>query len=172
MKKLLIPIVMLLLGTGAGVGAGLVFGAPPPAEVKEGGDTEHTDDQDTPDEDTAHADSDDHGDSSGEPDYIKIPNQFVVPILTDGKMRAMVIVTLALEADEKERAAIQHKEPKLRDAFLKAMFDHASIGGFDGNFTENAPMQLLHGALLKRGREIAGSGLFDVLILEIARQDI
>lgn len=168
MKKMLLPIIMLLMGLGAGAGAGL-FMAPNPSETSASNDhdphaEETAQSHATEPSDAAHADAEDG--------YYKFQQQFVVPVVKQGKMRRMVIMSLALVAPETLRPDLVKHEPKLRDALLRAMFDHATLGGFDGNFTENGPMAQLYERLLQASRAVVGTTVSEVLILEIARQDL
>ena len=118
-----------------------------------------------------------HGDSkhaSGETagqDYVKLDNQFVVPVIEGGRTEALMMLALSLEIDPAIRAAVFENEPKLRDAFLRVMFDHANAGGFGGGFTAEGPIEALRVALRERARAILGPGARDVLIVDIARQD-
>lgn len=172
MKKFLIPVILTILGAGAGLGAGYVLGpkAPEQAAQTEEGTSAQTPENQT--ENAAEIPNDNHLLPSDNANYFKIQNQFIVPIIHHGKMTGMVLMSLAIEADPSLRDTIFKHEPKLRDAFLRVMFDHANIGGFDGNFTESGPMQLLDESLLRVAQGMIGNGIRDVLILEIARQEL
>lgn len=159
MVKFLLPILLALLGTAGGVAAGYFLKSPAAAH----GDAQ----TETPVED-AHP----HDDHEAEPDYFRIQQQFIVPIIHDGKMKSVVVTSLAIESTEAVRSAIIKREPKLRDALLGALFDHATIGGFEGNFVETGPMGLLKSSLLQVAREIVGPEVASVLILEIGKQDM
>jgi hypothetical protein len=63
-------------------------------------------------------------------------------------------------------------EPKLRDAFLQVLFDHANTGGFDGVFTATNVMRSLRAALLDAAGTAVPDLVRDVLILDIQRQDV
>jgi hypothetical protein len=78
---------------------------------------------------------------------------------------------LALEVDAGQNSAVFDREPRLRDAFLRAMFAHANAGGFDGSFTEATAMDPLREALGEAARRILGPVVRDVLIMDITRQD-
>jgi flagellar FliL protein len=53
------------------------------------------------------------------------------------------------------------------------MFRHANTGGFDGAFTTGRKMEDLRAALLAAARQVFGeTPVDDVLIIEIARQDV
>lgn len=171
MKKLLLPIILLLVGTGAGVGAGIVLKPEPePEEIAEHGDaaclpTEHVEGSHedipviAPVEDVA-------------VEYVEMDNQFVVPVIADDAVAAMVVVSLSIEVPTGGRDAVTGVAPKLRDVFLHAMFDHANIGGFSGNFTSNNNMRVLREDLLREAQGVIGETARDVLIVEIVRQDI
>lgn len=112
-----------------------------------------------------------HGEDGSETEYAKLNNQFVVPVVEDSRVAALVVLSISLEVPMGSAAVIFEQEPKLRDAFLRTLFDHANIGGFDGNFTQTARMDTLRRVLFETGRNLLGSQLRDVLITDIARQD-
>lgn len=105
------------------------------------------------------------------PDYAKLNNQFVVPVLEKGRVVSMVILSLSLEVPTGTSEKVYDVEPKLRDAFLQVLFDHSNAGGFRGSFTDGANLVLLRRALLEAAKGILGDGVSDVLIVEIVRQD-
>lgn len=160
MKKLL-PLILLLVGSGAGVGAG-VFMRPPPPEMTE-------------EEAQIHAEKQKELESESEEpptsEYVKLSNQFVVPIVNDERVNAMVVMSLSIEVEAGQKDAVFLREPKLRDSFLQVLFDHANIGGFDGEFTSARNLAILRQALVEIARKDMGDTVTDVLIQEIARQD-
>lgn len=174
MIRKLIPVLLALLGLGAGVGAGFALrpaGDAPPAEGH--GEEAPAD---------AHASGGhgaeapaaaghDAGAEDGAPEYVKLNNQFVVPVLEGGRVVSMVILSLNLEVGAGQSEAIYAREPKLRDAFLQVLFDHANAGGFRGSFTDGSNLVILRRALLEKARTVAGEAVLDVLISDIARQD-
>lgn len=105
------------------------------------------------------------------PEYVKMNNQFVIPVLEDGRVNSMVIVSLSLEVTTGSSEQVYSREPKLRDAFLQVLFDHANAGGFRGAFTDGSNLILLRKALLEKARSVIGEDVQDVLISDIARQD-
>lgn len=159
MKKLL-PLVCLMIGVGAGVGAG-VFLKPAPENAE-------TADFDKPAKDSS---SKDASDGLEDREYVKMNNQFVVPVLRDGAVGALVVMSLSLEVPAGQKDAIYSHEPKLRDSFLQVLFDHANVGGFDGAFTDANNLAVIRGALREVATRDMGDQISDVLIVEIARQD-
>lgn len=191
MLKKLMPIVLLLVGTGAGVGAG-IFLRPPAAEPagahgdagdghgasdkahKEEGDPAKKDDgahgKKADGSDDGHGDGHDEGADALE--YVKLNNQFVVPIVKDQNVAALVVLALSLEVPASKKDDVYRREPRVRDSILQVLFDHANIGGFDGAFTEAKMLDTLRGALRDVAqRDLGADVVNDVLILEIARQD-
>lgn len=173
MKKLL-PIILLLLGTGAGVGAGVLLRPEPSilADATSKLNNEPVSQTVGKKELEAPDNAAKLGSSDQEAEYIKLSNQFVIPIVKKGKVISLVVLALSLEIPSGMKEAVFRREPKIRDSFLQVLFDHANIGGFDGEFTEAGMLDLLRGALREIAQRDLGSDLVsDVLILEIARQD-
>jgi len=168
MIKKLIPVLLALVGIGGGIGAGVVL-KPAPAEVVE---TQPfgTGKMAIKGHDTA----DDHGDEVAIDtlEYIKLNNQFVVPIVHQKTVTAMVVMSLSVEVSPDGADAVYTREPKLRDGFLQVLFDHANMGGFDGEFTSASNMDVLRMALRDVAKRIVGEAVNSVLITEIARQDV
>ena len=163
MLKFLIPFILFSIGTGAGVGAALFLGESP----------EETADGPAEDNDEHAKAADDHHDKQPEGlEYVKLNNQFVVPVVSEGRMTSMVVLALNLEVTQGSTTEIYAQEPKIRDAFLQILFDHANLGGFDGAFTSAGKLELLKRALLEMAQKISGDTVREVLISDIARQDI
>lgn len=165
MKAILVPTILLLAGSGAGVGAGLLLTPPVESELA-------SSDQNCIEaaEMTAAA-TPARMDVSEEREYAKLNNQFIIPIVEDGLVAALVVMSLNLEVTVGSRTAIFAAEPKLRDRFLQVMFDHANTGGFSGNFTTGTNMRILRDDLLRAAVAVSGQRVTDVLVIDIVRQD-
>ena len=171
MIKKLLPILLALVGLGAGVGGGLMLRpATEIVQIDPCGDVGATDPN--------HPQADAHGDEGHADEenaafeYVKLNNQFVIPDLEGGRVVAMVVLSLSLEARTGARETIYAREPKLRDAFLQVLFDHANTGGFKGAFTDSSTMNALRHALLEVAQKTIGPDINDVLVIDIVRQDI
>lgn len=103
-------------------------------------------------------------------EYVDLDNQFIVPVVEQGDISAMVVLGLGLEVTAGSKDAIYQLVPRLRDALLRVMFDHANAGGFSGNFTEGGRLDDLRRALLEAAQKVAGDAVTAVLISNIARQ--
>ncbi len=150
MMKKLAPVFLVLMGLGVGTGAGIVLR---PASEQAEATPEHVEDRPATTE------------------FVKLNNQFVIPVVEDGRVSSLVILALSVEVALGSAEAVFAKEPKLRDALLQVLFDHANAGGFKGVFTDGANLTLLRLALLETTRKTIGETVVDVLISDIARQD-
>lgn len=180
MIKKLMPIVLLLVGVGGGVGAGLMLrpevslgdagtGGDMEAEQGPGGEKSKIGNNQADE----NADTDTGGVSGdATTEFVKMNNQFVIPIVSSEKVIALVVMGLSIEVSAGKSDLIYRREPKLRDSFLQVLFDHANIGGFDGAFTSADTLGRLRDALREVAQRDAGKdAVKDVLIIEIARQD-
>ena len=105
------------------------------------------------------------------PEYVKLNNQFVIPVVEAGQVAALVVVSLSLEVSAGSAELVFEREPKLRDVFLQVLFDHANAGGFRGSFTDGSNLVILRQALKEVAMQVLGDKVRDVLIVDIARQD-
>lgn len=174
MRKLL-PLLLVLVGIGGGVGAGLALKpAPDPeAHAAEGEAPAGEEDAETPAEDhaaqPAPAGEGEPPDSSTE--FVKLNNQFIVPVVVNGRVNSLVVMSISLQVAAGNRETVFAREPKLRDSFLQVLFDHANSGGFDGMFTTSENLRTLRMALLESARKALGEMVSDVLIIDLVRQD-
>ena len=190
MKKLA-PLLLALLGLGAGLGAGLMLKPAPeaaqppsacvaePAEAGRGhGEARRaraarppatSPAEADPFEPVAHAEKK----TAAELAYVPMDKPFVVPVFAGEKVVAMVVVSLSVETETEAAPTVEAVKPRLRDSFLKVMFRHANSGGFDGSFTSRP--QDGRPEVGAAGRRARGDGaetpVEEVLITEIARQD-
>ena len=158
MKKL-IPVIFVIFGLAGGVGAGM-FLAPPEK------DTELA--ECTPDEKPASIEISEPVDV----EFVKLNNQFVVPVVSDDLVKSLVVLSLSIEAKKGKVEDVYSYEPKLRDEFLQVLFDYAHIGGFDGSFTNSNNLSKLKAQLLTSAKSIMGEVVHGVLISDIVRQDV
>jgi len=162
----LLPILLALVGLGGGVGAGIALRPAPQEAVVMANPC-----GEVPAEHPAPENTKPEEDANAAHDYVKLNNQFVVPVVDDGRISSLVVLSLSLEIGTGQSETIYQREPKLRDAFLQVMFDHANSGGFNGSFTNSIPMSVLRNALREAAQKTLGSIVSDVLIMDIVRQD-
>lgn len=152
MKTLVLPLILLLAGVGGGAAAGFLL-RPVPEEDPDAAATAADDVEEEP------------------PEYVRLSNQFVIPVLEDGSVTSLVILSLGLEVEPGATNTVFAHEPKLRDVFLQVLFSHANTGGFRGSFTDAANLIPLRSALSEAASGVLPDIVRDVLINDIARQD-
>lgn len=156
MIRKLVPLLLALAGLGGGLGAG-VFLRPAPEQVEVDAEADR--------------EAGDHTTAPRLTEFVKMNNQFVVPVVERGKVSALVVLSLSLEVETGTTESIYEREPKLRDVFLQVLFDHANVGGFSGSFTDGANLVVLRTSLREAASLVLGKTVKDVLITDIARQD-
>lgn len=187
MKKiltLLIPILALV----AGVAAGDILRPAPEGTEQAAAEGDHGDAKpaadghaaakapDHPAPTNGHAAAADHGGSHGDETavpaeaWFTFPSQFFVPLMRNGDMGAVMILTLTIETGGAELPAMEQQEHRLRDALLRELLIHANTGGFDGNFTSEARLAPLRERLQKAAQASTDLPVKAVLIEDIARQ--
>lgn len=102
--------------------------------------------------------------------WFTFPTQFFVPLMRNGDMGAVMILTLTLETTGNDLEAMEKQEHRLRDALLRELLIHANTGGFDGNFTSEARLAPLRDRLHKAAQASTALPVKAVLIEDIARQ--
>ncbi len=165
MKPFILPVVLALFGAGAGAGAGIFFKST--TEVSEELITNPCGDA----PETAATTPVEELEPGAPRDFARLNNQFIIPVVEDGRVTSLVVMSLQLEVRPGRTESVFTVEPKLRDGFLQDMFNPANIGGFSGNFTTGSNMRRLRNELLQTARRIIGDDVTDVLITDIVRQD-
>jgi len=161
----IVPIILALMGLGAGVGSAIAL-RPDPAEMVASVPC------DAGEQKVADSAGQEEVPDDAEPDYVKLNNQFVIPIVAQGSVTALVVISLGLEVGSGGPELVYKREPKLRDAFLQVLFAHANTGGFDGNFTSGRKMEQLRSALREAAIKTLGSSVTDILIADVVRQEV
>ncbi|MCV2875862.1 flagellar basal body-associated protein FliL [Rhodobacteraceae bacterium XHP0102] len=190
MLRILIPVLFILLGIGLGAGAGIMLRPTPEmAETEsEAEDADPNSTSDTAQEDIS-ADTAQDGTtpqavensaaidgrvmpgSTANLEYVRLNNQFIVPIVREGTVRSLVVLSLVLEVETGQNQLVFNREPRLRDALLRVMFAHANAGGFDDVFTSSLAMTPLRQGMREAAIAVLGHIVNDVLIVDIMRQD-
>jgi len=164
MMRKLIPIILLCLGVAGGIGAGLAL-RPTPGPIE----PEQTSEQSEPSEANAARDDPKKNETK---EYVKLNNQFIVPIVHKPLVASLVVLSLSIEIEAGQADIVYSHEPKLRDVLLQVLFDHANIGGFGGAFTNANTMDILRISLTEAAQAVLGPSVSGVLITDIARQDV
>lgn len=162
----LVPIAIVVVALAAGAGAGHLL-RPAPVEVE--------------DDPTRGGEAPDGGAAtgaapvipkphSGEESVVSLRDNFVVPVLRDGRVWSYVVLTLGVVAGATEGDQILLREPLLRDGLMEALFLHGSLGGFENDFTEPQAMIRLRRRLDDMVERRLGDPTARILIVSMARQ--
>jgi hypothetical protein len=163
MIKFVLPVLSLIVGLGGGGAAAIMMG--PAASEQHGAGVDHSG--------TAEQDSATHdGEDDGPTEIVKLPNQFVVPVIVNKSVRSMVILTVALEVEQGQADFVRTLEPKLRDTFLDELFNLAAMGGFRDELISRKTLEIVRAALSQRARDVLRQKAVAVLITDMARQDV
>ncbi len=158
MKKLL-PILLAVVGLAIGGGAGFFLRpAPEPIEEAQDGDQKlavQEVEETAPENRT----------------FVKINNQFVIPVVRSDSVESLVVLSISLEANDTDTEILYSHEPKFRDAFIGVLFDYAYAGGFGEDFTSSPNLNRLRVALREAAQAVLPDRVLDVLITDIVRQD-
>lgn len=161
MIRKVMPVIVALLGTGGGVAAGMWLGP-----------GMRDDPISVPDDTTGALTERPIPDAKVDTEFVKLDNQFVIPIVQSDMISAMVVMSLTVEITKGATQQVYEREPKLRDAFLQVLFDHANMGGFAGEFTGSNTLDVLRAALTENAQRLLGDNVHGVLITGVARQDL
>lgn len=176
MIKKIIPIALPVLALVGGAFGGDMLRAPAsPADPAT--EAAAADDHGAAPADDGHGGGEDHGGGDhgggGDPTeaaYFQFPTQFFVPLMRQGDLRDVMILTVTLQTDGANLQALSKKEHILRDALLRQLMIHANTGGFDGNFTADRNLVTLREGLLQAAKAATDAPVTAVLIEDIARQ--
>jgi len=105
-------------------------------------------------------------------DYAKLDKHFIIPVIEEGTVTALVVITMAIEVEKESRDLVFEHEPKLRAEFLNVFFNHAQSGGFSGVFIHTEAMNDLRGSLNAAAWSVLGDAAHQVLITSLTRQDV
>ena len=153
MKKLF-PILLIIIAIAGGGAAG--FFLKPAPEVKE------------PDSKDEHVDESDVEERT----YVKIGRQTIIPVVNEGETQALMLFELAVDVPAGLSANVHEMEPRLRDAFLRELFQMSYTGAFMTNFTDDRVIEELRKNLTRAAQEHIGSKESEVLILDVMRQEM
>lgn len=165
MARKILMLLLPLLALVAGATGGDMLRPKPdptPAEAAEG--------HGAPDHETAAASGLDAATTPQNPAWMGFANQFFVPVMRDGDMKSLMILTLTIETSEEALENLRKREHRLRDALLRQLMIQANTGAFDGNFTSEPYLRGLRETLLEAARAAGGEEITAVLIEDIARQ--
>lgn len=115
-----------------------------------------------------------HGEEAESSDvyYFKFTREFVVPIIRNGRVHSLVILNLNLEADGEIASDLQGKEPKLRDNIMTSLITLSNDGTTFESVTSVENYELIRSTVLANLKSVVSTGISNVLIVDMAKQDL
>lgn len=104
--------------------------------------------------------------------FYKFSREFVVPVLKDGKVASLIILNIQIEADESSSQDLFQKDPKLRDNIMTTLIELSGDGRTFVKLTDVQTYESLRAIMLDNLRSVVPNGLRNVLIVDVAKQDL
>lgn len=188
MKHILTAIIAVVCIVAGGVGGHFLKSsgasaeaATAPAETGHGTKDDHAKDDHGQKDDKGKAKDDKHakagaqGKGGGAPGaiaYYKFPREFVVPLIENGRVSSLVILNINLEIDESASAQMFLIEPAVRDNIMTTLISLANDGKTFQTLSDIESYESMRALVLMNLRKAVPNGVRNVLILDMARQDI
>ncbi len=116
-----------------------------------------------------------HGDKSDGPvkevSFYKFSREFVVPIIRESRVDALVILNISLEVEGDTAQKLFTLDPKLRDNIMSTLIVLSNEPDLFDNMTQVENYERIRGEVLKNLRNVIPEGINNVLILDFAKQD-
>ena len=121
-----------------------------------------------------HGKSSSHGGDTaiGDVTYYKFTREFVVPMIENDRVQSLVILNLNLEVDSAISQKLFSKEPVLRDNIMTTLIQLSSGGRTLYSITDVHNYETVRSEILTNLRNEVPEGIHNVLILDMARQDL
>jgi uncharacterized protein YxeA len=178
--KLIITSLVAIIFIAIGSFAGVMLKTPTTAAA---GGSDHSESEDD------HGDHDDHkkddhgkkkgdakkGDkyaSSGDSEYFKFSREFVVPVMREDQVKSLVILHVTLETASGEADKLFSEEPKLRDNIMTTLIGLSNDGRTLDEPTNIEHYEMIRSMLLMNLRDSVSEGIVNVLIVDMAKQDL
>lgn len=180
--KQIVLVIIVLVGALAG-GAGGVFLKSRPASVHDSAPKASSHKSDSHGAESSHGDekkakkSGGHGSGHGSSDssevvYYKFSREFVVPLLENDKVKSLVILNINLEAEADVSGKLFSMEPKLRDNIMTTLINLSNDGVTLEEITDVHSYETIRSSILENLHKVVASGIKNVLILDVAKQDL
>ncbi|MEL6687540.1 MAG: hypothetical protein AAFP97_07950 [Pseudomonadota bacterium] len=164
MKALILPVLVSISAAGGVFAANMLNGGSQPAAAPaSGGDAYGAE--------ASAKDASATPEKTDTSDYMRFKRQFVVPVMRDQAVEALVLLNIGLDIEESKRDEIFKKEPRFRDSFIRELLQLSNDGYFNEEMTSPDTYEVVRETLLRSARTVQEKGVNDVLILDFSRQD-
>ncbi len=110
--------------------------------------------------------------SSSDLDYFKFSREFVVPIIRDGKVASLIILNINLEVDGSLTDELFSLEPKIRDNIMTTLVQLSNDGSTLVAISDVQNYESIRATLLMNLGKVVPSGIRNVLIVDMGKQDL
>lgn len=104
--------------------------------------------------------------------YYRFSREFIVPLINDGRVSSLVILNINLEVDSTASQTLFSMEPALRDNIMTTLITLSNDGRTFESISSIENYESLRAMILMNLKTAVPSGINNVLILDMARQDI
>ena len=104
--------------------------------------------------------------------YYKFSREFVVPVIRNNHVNSLVILHLSIEADSAISQKLFEMEPKLRDNIMTTLITISNDGRTFETLTDVESYESMRSLILMNLKTAVPSGIHNVLIMDMARQDV
>jgi hypothetical protein len=104
--------------------------------------------------------------------YFKFSREFIVPIIRQGRVDSLVILNLSLEADSSIDQKLFEMEPKLRDNVMTTLITLSNDGTTFESMTDVENYETIRSMVLMNLQTVVSTGIENVLIMDLAKQDV
>jgi flagellar basal body-associated protein FliL len=118
---------------------------------------------------------DGHGKEGGDAGgviYFKFSREFVVPVVSQGRVTSLVILNLNLEADADMSQKLFEMEPKLRDNIMTTLITISNDGQTFESMTDLENYESIRSMVMMNLKSVMSTGIHNVLIVDLAKQDL
>lgn len=109
---------------------------------------------------------------SGEVSYYRFTREFVVPIISNERVDSLVILNLNLEVDNSVSDKLFSMEPKIRDNIMTTLIKLSNDGDTLHSLTDVENYETIRALILANLQDVISDGIRNVLILDMAKQDL
>ena len=181
--KLILTSVVAIIFVALGSFAGVMLKTPSSAAAG----VEKAEAKDDHGDDKEKKKKDDHGDKkkdakkgdkyaksggSGSTEYYKFSREFVVPVMRNDQVKSLVIIHINLEADSSTVDDLFSEEPKLRDNIMTTLIGLSNDGRTLEEPTQIDNYEMIRSMVLMNLKESVTDGIKNVLIVDMAKQDL
>ncbi len=104
--------------------------------------------------------------------YFRFSREFIVPLIDNGRVSSLVILNINLEVDEAASQTLFSMEPALRDNIMTTLITLSNDGRTFESISSIENYESLRAMILMNLKKSVPTGINNVLILDMARQDI